>query len=129
MEPLNLIEMIYIYVKAMEIYRTEDNETLKKDQLQALLNRVLFKENTQEISLRKAFLLRKAEITKGTDQLEMFLPLPVCIDEDIFYEPITFRFDLLIITARSLIAKFDYTAAFELIRNYQIFSEKIECLI
>lgn len=128
-QPLQYEELLYCYIKMIGIMKNEDNDTLKKFNLRAYLNRVLVKENQLNIHLLRAFYTIKAETESSFDDLEKIKDESVTVDESIFSLPITFKFDLLITLGLAYRARFFYKEAYECLLPYPLYLEKIDCLI
>ncbi|ELA41975.1 uncharacterized protein VICG_00992 [Vittaforma corneae ATCC 50505] len=128
-QPLQCVELIYCYIKIVDILRNEDNETLKKFKLKAYLNRVLMTENELNAYFLRAFLVMLAEISNSTEELDKIKNTSVQIDEAMFAYPITFKFDVLIQLGLAYKNRRYFKEAYDCLQPYPLYIEKIDCLI
>lgn len=128
-QPLSYEELIYCYIKIIDILKNEDNDTLKKFKLKAYLNRVLGEENQLNLHFKRAFLIILAEIENSTEELFKIKDLAIPIDEILFLYPITFKFDLLIQLGLAYKNRYYFKEAYECLFPYPYYIERIDCLI
>lgn len=129
-EPLNHIELIYIYIKASELYNSEDDRSLISFQLHAYLNRALNDINNTSEQLKNAFELMNSDITHETIMLEKINEkFTIELSDDIFLSPIIFKGSLKAQIGRVLMATYDYGTAYKFIKEYRMYDERIDCLI
>lgn len=128
-QPLQYDELIYCFIKMIDILRNEDNSTLKKFKLTAYLNRVLMGENTLNIYFLRAFLLIATEIDNSTEKLEKIKNIPIPIDAAIFAHPITFLPDIMIQLGLAYKNRRYHKEAYAFLRPYPLYIERIDCLI
>ncbi|KAM0680419.1 hypothetical protein GINT2_001479 [Glugoides intestinalis] len=128
-QPLKYNELLYCYIKMIDIMRNEENETLKKFRLGAYLKRVLMVQNALNVSLRRAFLIIQAEVNSVTEELEKIKHQEIELDEMLFEYPITFKSEVLIQLGLAYKNRYYYKEAYEYLSPYPFFIEKIDCLI
>lgn len=128
-EPLTYPELIYCYIKMVDILRNQDNDTLKKFTLKAYLNRVLEDINQLTPHFHRAFLIIQAEIENLPDKLEKIKDKEIPVDGTIFEYPITFKFDVLIRLGLAYKNRQSYIEAYDCFKNYPLYLERIDCLI
>lgn len=128
-QPLNKKELLFIYIKMMEIYRTEENVDIRKFKLLGYFRRIFFESNDLYGMLKIAFLIVKAEITNEYSELEEMSKNCIEISEDIFSEPLIFKSDINIQIGYCLKENRDFSFAYLYFEPFPLFYEKIECLI
>lgn len=128
-QPLGYEELLYCYIKMIDILKNEENDTMKRSNLKAYLNRVLIEQNSLNIHFLRAFATIKADIESSFNDLEKIKDTCISIDESIFNYPITFKFDLLITLGLAYKNRFFYKEAYECLLPYPLYIEKIDCLI
>lgn len=128
-QPLQYSELLYCYIKMIDILKNEENETLKRFRLGAYLKRVLMSENELNTCLRRAFLIILAEVDSSTEELEKIKNEEISVDEMLFQHPITFKSEVLIQLGLAYKNRHYYKEAYECLYPYPFFIEKIDCLI
>lgn len=128
-EPLDTQELIYMYAKMMDIYRNEDNETLKKFRINAYLQRMEMEENMHNDALVRAFAVLDASVNNTTDKLDKIKDSMLVISESLFAMPIVFKFDMMIQLGLSLRSNFLYSEAYQILASYPMYLERIDCLM
>lgn len=128
-QPLDVQELRYMFARMMDIYRNEDNDTLKKFKLNAYLRRVEMEENALNDALKRAFFLLDAVVNNAVDGLDSFRENTLEIKESMFEMPIIFKFDMMIHLGLSLKKNFFYSEAYQVLASYPMYLERIDCLI
>lgn len=128
-QPLNPAELVFLYIKMKQLHANEEDRSLLNFHMIALLERALFEKNSLNIQFIKVFSLFKAEFTDSLTELENISESVVHLDDSIFASPIVFRSDVDIQLGVSLMRKFDYGAAYGILKNYPLYSERVDCLI
>lgn len=128
-EPLNRVELVFLYVKARELLACDEERELVKFRLTAFVSRALFEKNELDDALKTAFLLLKTEVSNDVCELEKYNEVPINLSADIFGSPITFKSARDIQIGVSLMRSHDYSAAYDILQSYPVFDEKIDCLI
>lgn len=141
--PLSDIELIFLYIQLSKIDFLEENASLRKEHMNAIINRALFEHNNLSAVLSAAFLLAKSEFSPVADKLEKYLLNPKSINystsegnenisdcmDSIFCRPIIMYYEIMVSIGRSYMSMYDYGAAYTLLKHTPLFSERIECLI
>lgn len=128
-QPLNFEEMIFLYIKMMDIFINNDSQDLKKPLVQAYLNRLNFIENESSLSLKRSISMIDSILNNSTKELEELLTQEININEDLFNHPIILKGQMMIQLGSAYKNTFYYDAAYNLLKGFPVYLEKIECLI
>jgi len=130
-QPLTYDELLYIYIHILEIQKNEDNRTLRDSRVLAILERALCEinypiEDVRLKNIQNTFRFLHSELANSAKEIEKILAGDLSLSWD---SPILFRGQLEIQLARAYKAQFDGKEAYNLLRPYPLFNEKIDCLI
>lgn len=128
-EELDATELLYIYIKTIDIYLNEDNITLKKYKMSAHIERALFSINEHSPLLQRAFIMLDSIINNTTNKLEEIIKTDIIFENKTLDFPIIFKSEMLVQIGLAYKNKFFYDEAYKFLAPFPMYYEKIECLI